>query len=138
MTIGIFEATKTTRQTLIVNLNNLLDSLSLRKKIIAFVKDEGVNFNTMTSTLRSIMSCGILRLEESFNGSCFKHVFSKACQYGTVEGKVYKDMRFVQLRMHNLAFRSAQLGRKNPVKVDKSGTKHVWRLKFSHIAFFLN
>ncbi len=97
MTIGIFEAIKTTRQTLIVNLSNLLDYFGLRKKIITFVKDEGVNLNVMTSTPRFIMSCDILRLEESFNGSCFRHVFFKACQYGIIEEKVYKDMGFVQL-----------------------------------------
>jgi hypothetical protein len=107
VTIGIFEATKTTRQTLIVNLSNLLDSFDLKKKIITFVKDEGVNLNAMTLALRSIASCDIPRLEESFNGSCFIHVFLKACQYGTIEKKVYKDMGFVQLRMHNLTFRSA-------------------------------
>jgi hypothetical protein len=97
VTIGIFEAIKTTRQTLIVNLNNLLDYFGLRKKIITFVKDEGVNLNVMTSTPRFIMSCDILRLEKSFNGSCFRDIFSKACQYGIIEEKVYKDMGFMQL-----------------------------------------
>jgi hypothetical protein len=130
MTIGIFEAIETTWQALVVNLNNLLDSFGLRKKIITFVKDEGANLNAMTLALRSIMSCDILRLEESFNGSCLKHVFSKACQYGIVEDKVYKDMGFMQLKMHNLTFRSSLLGQKSLVKVDKSGTKHVWRLEF--------
>jgi hypothetical protein len=48
--------------------------------MITFVKDEGVNLNAMTSTLRLIMSYDILGLEESFNGGCFGHVFSKACQ----------------------------------------------------------
>jgi len=110
VTIGIFEAIETTWQALVVNLNNLLDSFGLRKKIITFVKNEGVNLNAMTLALRSIVSCHILRLEESFNGSCFKHVFSKACQYGIVEDKVYKDMGFMQLKMHILTFRSALLG----------------------------
>jgi len=97
VTIGIFEATKTTKQTLTVNLSNILDSFGLKKKIITFVKDEGVNLNVMTSAPRFIMSCDVLRLEEIFNGSCFREYFSKACQYGTIEEKVYKDMGFVQL-----------------------------------------
>jgi hypothetical protein len=76
VTIGIFETTKTTKQTLIVNLSNLLDFLGLRKKIITFVKNEGVNLNVMTSAPRFIMNCDILRLEESFKGMGFfpRHV----------------------------------------------------------------
>ncbi len=98
MTIGLFETTKTTRQALNVNLSNLLDSFGLRKKIIAFVKDQGANLNVMTLTLRFVVSYDILGLEESFNRSCFGHVFSKACQYGTTEKKVCKDMRFVSIK----------------------------------------
>jgi hypothetical protein len=79
MTIGLFEVTKITRQTLAMNLSNLLYSFGLRKKIIAFVKNEGTNLNAMISTLMSIMSYDIMGLEESFNRSCFGHVFSKAC-----------------------------------------------------------
>ncbi len=78
-----------------INLSNLLDSFGLRKKIITFVKDEVVNLNAMTFALRILMSCDILRLKESFNGSCFGHLFSKGCQYGIVEEKVCKDMIFV-------------------------------------------
>jgi len=37
------------------NLTNLLDKFGLKKKIIAYVKNEGCNFNTMTSTLKSII-----------------------------------------------------------------------------------
>jgi hypothetical protein len=51
MTIGLFEATKIVRQTLAMNLSNLLYSFGLRKKIIAFVKNEGTNLNAMISRL---------------------------------------------------------------------------------------
>jgi hypothetical protein len=65
---------------LAMNLSNLLYSFGLRKKIIAFVKNEGTNLNAMISTLMSIVSyIYIMGLEESFNRSCFGHVFSKAC-----------------------------------------------------------
>jgi hypothetical protein len=40
----------------------------------------------------------LLGLEETFNGSCFGHVFSKACQYGTAKKKVCKDMRFMLIK----------------------------------------
>jgi len=62
-----------------MNLSNPLYSFGLRKKIIAFVKDEGTNLNAMISTLMSIISYDIMGSEESFNKSCFGHVFCKAC-----------------------------------------------------------
>ncbi len=49
------------------------------ERIIAYVKDEGSNLNTMTIVLKSVINCNILRLQESFQGSCFGHAFSKAC-----------------------------------------------------------
>jgi len=98
VTIRLFENTKTIGQALDVNLSNLLYSFGLRKKIIAFVKDEGANLNVMTLALRFIMSYDILGLEESFNGSCFGRVFFKACQYGATKKKVCKDMRFMSIK----------------------------------------
>jgi hypothetical protein len=41
VTIGLFKATKTIRQTLANNVTNLLDQYGLQNKIIAYVKDEG-------------------------------------------------------------------------------------------------
>jgi hypothetical protein len=37
-----------------------------RNKIIAYVKDEGSNLNTMTIALKSIVKCEVLGLDESF------------------------------------------------------------------------
>jgi hypothetical protein len=68
---------------LVKKLTKLLDSYALKKKIIAYVKDEQSNLNTMTTTLKSIVSYDMLGLEESFQGTCFGHAFSKACQYAT-------------------------------------------------------
>jgi hypothetical protein len=50
-----------------------LDNYALKKKIIAYVGDEGSNLNTMTTTLKLIVSCDMLGLGESFNGICFGH-----------------------------------------------------------------
>jgi hypothetical protein len=36
------------------------------KKIVAYVKDEGSNFNIVTIALKSIVSCDVFGLEESF------------------------------------------------------------------------
>ncbi len=73
-------------------LTKLLDSYALKGKIIAYAKDEGSNMNTMTTTLKSIVSCDMLGLEESFQGICFGHAFSKACQYAIAKEKVCKDL----------------------------------------------
>jgi hypothetical protein len=70
----------------------MLDSYALRRKIIAYVKDEGYNLNTMTTTLKSIVSCDLLGLEESFQGTCSRDAFSKAYQYVTIGEKVCKDL----------------------------------------------
>ncbi len=45
--IGLFEASETSRQTLVKNLQDLLKHYGLTKKILAYVKDEGFNLNTM-------------------------------------------------------------------------------------------
>jgi hypothetical protein len=77
VTIGLFEATETIGQTLAKNFKELLDSYELSKKIIAYVNNKGENLNSMTTILKSIINCEVLGLEESFNGICFGHAFSK-------------------------------------------------------------
>jgi hypothetical protein len=44
----------------------LLSKYDLKKKVIAYVKDEGYNFNIMIIALKSIVSCDILGLAKSF------------------------------------------------------------------------
>jgi hypothetical protein len=39
-----------------------------------------------------------LRIEESFQGTCSGHAFSKACQYGTIEEKNYKILKYVFIK----------------------------------------
>ncbi len=75
-----------------------MDSYALRRKNIVYVKDEGSNLNTMTTTLKSIVSYDMLGLEESFQSTCFGHAFSKACQYATTEEKVCKDLQYVLIK----------------------------------------
>jgi hypothetical protein len=96
--LGLYEPIDTTGQTLAKKLTKLLDSYALRRKIIAYVKDEGSNLNTMTTTLKSIVSCDMLGLEESFEGICFWHAFFKACQYVTTKEKICKDLQYVSIK----------------------------------------
>jgi hypothetical protein len=46
----------------------------------------------MTIAMKSIVSCDVLGLEESFQGTSFGHAFSKTCQYSTTNEKVCKDL----------------------------------------------
>jgi hypothetical protein len=52
--IRLFEASKTKGQALARNLIQLLDNL--RKKIIMYVKYDGVNLNVMTLTLKFVVN----------------------------------------------------------------------------------
>ncbi len=56
----------------------------------------------MTISLKSIMRCEILGLDESFQSICFSHVFFKTCQYVTIGKKVYKNLKFVSIKSTQL------------------------------------
>jgi hypothetical protein len=68
-------------------------------KLLVYVKDEGSNLNTISATLQLIVSYDVLGLKESFKGTCFGHVFSKACQYATTYEKVCKDLQYVSIKI---------------------------------------
>jgi len=56
LTIGLFQAIKTNGQALTNNLRKLLDQYGLKNKMIAYVKDEGSNLNTMTIVLKYVVN----------------------------------------------------------------------------------
>jgi len=64
--IGLFEVTKSTSQTLAKILMKLLNKYDLRKKIIVYVKDEGSNFNAMTTILKIVVNYEYFGLKENF------------------------------------------------------------------------
>jgi hypothetical protein len=70
--------------------------MSWRKKIITYVKDERSNLHNMTPTLKYVVSCDIKYIK-SFQGSCFSHAFSKACQYASTDENLYKDLKYVSV-----------------------------------------
>jgi hypothetical protein len=61
--IGLFEATKITRQTLPNNLTKSIDQHGQKSKIIAYVKDVGTNLNTMTIVLKFVIKCEVFNLD---------------------------------------------------------------------------
>jgi hypothetical protein len=52
----------------------------------------------MTTTIKFVVNCEILVLEESFNGTYFGHAFSKTYQYVTAEEKVCKNLKIVSIK----------------------------------------
>jgi hypothetical protein len=79
-------------------LIELLDKYGLRKKIIAYVKDEGSNLNVMTNVLKFVLNCESFGIKESLHGPCFGHAFSKSCQYGTTKEKNCKNLKYVFIK----------------------------------------
>ncbi len=97
--IGLFEGSNASRHALTKDLIKLLNKYDLRKKIIIYVKDEGSNLNTMTTGLKFVVSCDILGLIESFEGSCCGHAFSKVYQYVSTNEKISKGLKYVFVKI---------------------------------------
>jgi len=96
--IGLFEATKTTRQALAKSLTKLLDKYGLREKNIAYVKDEGSNLNAMIGVLKFVVNCESFGLKKNFQVICFGHAFSKTCQHGIEEETICKKLNYVSIK----------------------------------------
>ncbi len=96
--IGFSEVIEKIGQVLARNQRELSNSYGLSKKIIVYVKDEGVDLNSMTPTFKYVVNCEVLGLEESFNGTCFGHAFSKTYQYATPKQRVCKNLNFVSMK----------------------------------------
>jgi hypothetical protein len=84
-------------------------SIWIEKNSIAYVKNEGLNLTTMTTTLKSIVKCEVLGLDESFQGTCFGHVFSRHVSMLQLMKSCAKTFWFISIkfshicRIYNLA-----------------------------------
>jgi hypothetical protein len=47
---------------------------------------------------KALMSCESSRLEEPFQSTCFGHVMSKVCQYGTTNKKVCVGLHNISVK----------------------------------------
>jgi hypothetical protein len=79
VTIDLFEVTTTSGAAMAPKLQELLDKFSLTNKILAYVKDEGVNMQSYAIVLTFVVLCKTLGMLEPFHGSCFGHALSKVC-----------------------------------------------------------
>jgi hypothetical protein len=85
----------------------------------------------MITTLKAIINCEYFGLEESFQSTCFGHVFPKACQYDTKEEKVYKDLKYVSIKFVQANPQNASLGLRSLEKEGRDGTRLMLRLAFT-------
>ncbi len=107
VTIGLFETTKIIGQALARNLKQLLDSYGLSNKTIAYVKDEGENLNSMTTTLIFVVNCEVFGLEESFNPTLVLVMhFPELINMQMLKRGHAKILSMSQSNMCNLIFRS--------------------------------
>lgn len=78
------------------------DKYGLKIKVFAYIKNEGVNLDAMTTLLKIVVSFKSLGLEEPLQGTCFGHALLKACQYGTT------NLNFV-VGLHGIFIKSTQI-----------------------------
>ncbi len=96
---GLFQTYETLGHALAKNFRNLLEHCDLMKKIIAYVKHEGVNFNGMIAASKLVVNYEVLNVIESFLGTCFKHAFSKACQHSIYDERLSKGFKYVSIKI---------------------------------------
>ncbi len=77
---------------------DLLTQYELLDKVIAYVKDEGANLNTLITTLTNIVYCVPLQLPQPYATICHGHAMSKCCQYVTNDLKVCGGMQKVSIK----------------------------------------
>jgi hypothetical protein len=86
--------------------------------------------NAMTMTQKFVVSCEILGLDESFQGTWFGHAFFKTCQYGTTKDFFCKNFKHVSIKVAQSNLQKC-VTRSNFFGKGKNGTKLVWILKFT-------
>jgi hypothetical protein len=103
----------------------------LKGKNIVYVKDEGSNLNAMSGALKFVVNCESFGIEESFQGTCFRHVFSKACQYGTTKEKVYRNLKYVSVKFAQANLQKCITWPNKSGKGNMNGIRFVLKLEFN-------
>jgi len=97
VTISMFETLNTHGAALTEQVKSLLAMYQLTNKVIAYVKNENTNLNILAFALTNVISCELLQLPSPFNGICFGHVMSKACQHAINDTKLGVGMKEVSM-----------------------------------------
>jgi hypothetical protein len=96
--VAFFQARDTSCATLTIHVKSLVVEFNLTNKIITYVKDEGINLNTLAVALTSVVSSDSLQLDTPYPRTCFAHVMSKACQYAINHDQVSNGMHELILK----------------------------------------
>lgn len=83
ITVSIFKVADIFGVALVEVVRWLLNEFGLTDQVFTYVKDENVNLNMLATTLKFVVKCKLLEIDEPYIGTYFEHVMSKACQYGT-------------------------------------------------------
>jgi hypothetical protein len=81
-----------------IQVNDVFAKHGLNTHVLAYVKDEGNNLATMTSTITFVVSCEVLGLSTPFVGSCWGHVMFKCYQYVIDDSKVCANLFFISIK----------------------------------------
>ncbi len=96
--VSLFEMNETNGQNMVIQLDSLLSKFGLMHNLSAYVKEKGNNLTTTTSTLCSIIDFEPLRFIKVHEGTCFKHVMFKACQYTINDNKVSEGLMSMNVK----------------------------------------
>ncbi len=103
------------------NQVNTLDSFGLLDKVIAYIKDEGFNLSTLTSTLIFVVSCYFFQLTYPFVRSCFDHDVSKVAWYVINHIKISTEFQVQSWKKFNICCKKSSFGLKS-----RKG-RHEWK-----------
>jgi hypothetical protein len=81
-----------------LQVNDVLPRHGLNAHVLAYVKDEGANFSTVTFALTSVVSCEVMGFLFCFVGVFWGHTMSKCCQYAIDDSKVCNGLILISIK----------------------------------------
>jgi hypothetical protein len=82
-----------------LKLQALLNKFGLKKKCIFMSKMKTYKVSQSKEDFEGCYECESSRLEEPFQSTCFGHVMSKVCQYGTTNNKVCAGLQNIYVKL---------------------------------------
>ncbi len=95
VTIVLFEASKTLKHALAKKLEGFYNNITWQFFFFAYAKYEKVNLDAMIITLKWVVDCEVLGVNESFQSTHFGHALEKA---STSNERVCKGFRYVSIK----------------------------------------
>jgi hypothetical protein len=96
--VRFFEIINTFGNAMAIKMNNVVANHGLNIHVFAYVKPEGNNLDTMTSTLTFVVSCEVVGLSTFFVGSYWGHAMFKCFQYVIDESKVCVGLLSISIK----------------------------------------